>query len=185
MRIYTRAGDEGQTGLLYGGRVSKTDPKCEAYGTTDEAVSTMGLARALSQDARVKEILLETQRQLFTVGAELATDRENYHHLLTHGTIVSSDMVARLEQLIDELMDKVDMPAAFIVPGASPASSALDVARTILRTAERRIVGLHEQGQLLNPEIMRYVNRLSDLLFALARYEDRALPFELVTGEQQ
>ncbi len=185
MRIYTRAGDDGETGLLFGGRVSKTDPKCEAYGTTDQAVSTMGLARSLSRDARVKEILLEVQRQLFTVGAELATDPENYQQLQSHASTVSPDMVARLEQVIDELMDEVDMPSAFIVPGASPASSALDVARTVLRTAERRIVALHEQGLLLNPEIMRYMNRLSDLLFALARYEDRALPFELVTGEQQ
>ena len=182
MRIYTRKGDEGRTRLLFGGRVSKTDPRCEAYGATDQAVSAMGLARALSQDARVKEILLELGREMFTVGAELATDPDQYNHLTKNFAVVTADMVSRLETLIDELNDQIDLPSAFIIPGASAGSGALDLARGLLRTSERRVVALQEQGKLANPEVLRYLNRLGDLLFILARYEDRELPFEVLTG---
>lgn len=182
MRIYTKTGDKGETRLLFGGRVSKADPRCEAYGATDEAVSAMGLARALSQDARVKEILLEAQREMFTVGAELATAPDRYQHLQDNFAVITPEMTARLEVLIDELEAQIDLPNSFIVPGASAASGALDLARSLLRTGERRVVGLQEQGLLANPEVLRYLNRLSDLLFMLARYEDRELPYEVVTG---
>ena len=185
MPIYTRRGDSGETGLLLGGRVSKTDPRCEAYGATDEAVSAMGLARALSEDPRVKDVLLMVQREMFTVGAELATDREQYEQLEANFAVVTPEMTARLEALIDELNEQIDLPSNFIVPGASAASSALDMARSRLRAAERRVVFLHERGMLVNAEVLRYVNRLADLLFMLARYEDRALPFEIVTGKRQ
>lgn len=184
MRIYTKTGDTGETRLLFGGRVSKTDPRCEAYGATDQAVSAMGLARALSSDRRVKEILLQVQREMFTVGAELATDPGQYHNLQANFVVVTSEMVDRLETLIDELDSQIDLPSAFIVPGASAASSALDVARSLLRTGERRVVALQEQGLLANPEVLRYLNRLADLLFMLARYEDRGLPFEVLTGQR-
>ena len=183
MKIYTRRGDEGETGLLYGGRVSKTDPRCEAYGTTDEAVSALGLARALSQEPRVKEILLQVQRELFTVGAELATDAAEYDKLKKHFSVVTPDMVERLERFIDELDGQIQLPRAFIIPGASPASAALDVARTVLRRAERRAVALRDQGYLQNPHVLHYLNRAADLLFMLARYEDRRLPFEKLTGD--
>ncbi len=182
MRIYTRTGDEGETRLLFGTRVSKTDPRCEAYGMTDQAVSAMGLARALSRDQRVKDVLLQVQREMFIVGSELATDPSNYPRLREKYSVVTPEMVTRLEQTIDELDAQMDLPNAFIVPGASPASGALDLARSILRTAERRVVGLKEQGLLPNPEVLRYLNRLADLLFMLARFEDRDLPLELVTG---
>ena len=182
MQIYTRTGDDGTTGLLMGGRVSKSDPRCEAYGETDKAVSAMGLARALSADSRVKEMLLEVQREMFTVGAELATDPVNYHQLEANFQIVTDVMVTRLEGWIDDLKRDVELPPKFIIPGGSPASGAIDLARSILRTAERRIVSLNEQGSLKNPEVLRYVNRLSDLLFMLARYEDRELPADIVTG---
>ena len=185
MRIYTRTGDEGRTRLLFGGRVSKTDPRCEAYGATDQAVSAMGLARALSQDGRVKEILLELGREMFTVGAELATDPDQYKHLTDNFAVVTSDMVSRLETLIDELNDQIDLPSAFIIPGASAGSGALDLARGLLRTSERRVVALQEQGMLANLEVLRYLNRLGDLLFMLARYEDRELPFEVLTGARR
>ena len=185
MPIYTKTGDAGETRLLFGGRVSKTDPRCEAYGATDEAVSAMGLARALSHDARVKGILLQVEREMFTVNAELATDRDQYHHLEANFRLVTQDMATRLEGLIDELDAQIDLPNAFIIPGASAASGALDLARSLLRTGERRVVALNEQGLLVNPEVLRYLNRLSDLLFMLARYEDRELPFEVLTGETQ
>lgn len=182
MKVYTKRGDSGETGLLYGGRVSKADPRCEAYGSADSAVSAMGLARALCASPRVKEVLLDVQREMFTLGAELATDPAEYHNLEKHFSVVTAEMVARLESLIDEVDAQIDLPRAFIVPGGSPGSGALDLARSLLRTAERRIVSLDEDGKLKNPEVLRYVNRLSDLLFMLARLEDKDLPPELSTG---
>lgn len=184
VKIYTRQGDTGETGLLYGGRVSKADVRCEAYGTTDEANSALGLARALSQDAKVKEVLMQVQRELFTVGAELATDPAQYENLQRHFPVVTPAMVQRMERTIDELDAEVQLPRSFVIPGASAASAALDLARTILRRAERHAVALKEADLLVNPEVLRYLNRLSDLVFMLARYEDRALPKELLTLEQ-
>ncbi len=180
VKIYTQRGDKGETGLLYGGRVPKTDPRCEAYGTADEAISALGLARALSTSPRVKEIVEAVQRELFTVGAELATDPDKYATMKTHFDVITPAMVERLEHLIDQLEAEVQIPRAFIIPGGSPASSALDLARTILRRAERRVVALKEASLLVNDEVLRYVNRLADLLFMLARYEDRDLPQELL-----
>ena len=182
-RIYTKYGDSGQTGLLYGGRVSKNDPHTEAYGVCDEAVSAMGLARALSEDSRVKDILRELQEELFTVAAELATDPERYEMFRRHFKPVTPEMVTRLEELIDDLERGTDMPNVFILPGGSPTSAAIDLARTIIRTAERRVVALDEQDKLTNPEVLRYMNRLGDLLFVLARYQDRGLPMEKFTGQ--
>ncbi len=182
MRIYTRTGDDGTTKLLFGGRVSKADERCESYGEADFAVSAMGLARALSQDQRVREILLKTQREMFTVMSELATDKEQYDLFTSTFHAIKPENTAALERLIDELLAQVELPPKFIIPGASPASGAIDVARSALRSAERRIVALDEKGLVPNPEILRYVNRLSDLLFMLARYEDRALHQDIVTG---
>lgn len=183
-KIYTKYGDEGTTGLLYGGRVSKNDPHTEAYGITDEAVSTMGLARTMSDDPKVKYILRELQKELFTVAAELATEPERYDMFKRHFKPVSMEMVTKIEQLIDELEEGVEMPNVFILPGGSSASAAIDMARCIIRTAERRVVALHEQGKLTNPDILNYMNRLGDLLFVLARYQDRDLPLDRVTGER-
>lgn len=183
MKVYTKKGDTGETGLLFGGRVSKADARVETYGAIDSAVSAMGLARALCADPWVKDVLLRVQRKMFVVGAELATDPAQYHHLEKHFSAVTADMTTGLEAYIDEADSQMDMPRAFIVPGASAGSAALDVARTLARTAERRVVDLGRQGRLKNPEVLTYLNRLSDLLFMLARFEDRALPVELSTGE--
>jgi cob(I)alamin adenosyltransferase len=183
-RIYTRYGDTGETSLLYGGRVSKNNPHTEAYGITDEAVSAMGLARALSQDVRVKAVLTRLQRELVTVAAELATDPERYDTFNRHFKPVTPEMVTSLEALIDGLEEGVEMPKVFILPGGSPASAAIDMARAIIRTAERRCVGLQELGRLTNLDILRYLNRLGDLLFVLARYQDRDLPIEKATADQ-
>ena len=185
MRIYTKRGDTGETGLLYGGRVSKTDPRCEAYGTVDEAISGLGLARALAQDPRVRETIEQLQRELFTVGAELATDASEYSKLRQHFSVVTPEMTAGIEQVIDQLNGQMQLPRAFIIPGASAASGALDLARTILRRAERRTVALHEAKLLVNPEVLRYLNRASDLLFILARFEDRNLPLERLSGRDR
>ena len=156
-KIYTKRGDEGETGLLYGGRVSKTDMRCEAYGTVDEAVSALGLARALAQEERLKEIIMEVQRELFVVGGELATDPSEYARLVKHFSVVTPEMVDCLEGLIDELNGQMTLPNAFIIPGATPASGALDLARSILRRAERRVVVLKEHDLLHNPVVIQYV----------------------------
>jgi cob(I)alamin adenosyltransferase len=144
----------------------------------------MGLARALSKDARVKDILRELQRELFTVAAELATEPERYDLFKRHFKPVTPEMVTSMEETIDKLEESVEMPKVFILPGGSPASAAIDVARSMIRTAERRVVALKEQDKLTNLDILRYMNRLGDLLFVLARYEDRELPLERVTGER-
>jgi cob(I)alamin adenosyltransferase len=182
-KIYTRHGDEGETGLLYGGRVSKADSRCEAYGTVDEAVSALGLARSLVKSDKLKDIIKEVQRELFTLGAELATDPSEYSKLQKHFSVVTPEMTAHLEDLIDELNQEITLPRAFIIPGASTASGALDLGRSILRRAERRVVALKEQDLLGNPQVLKYINRLADLVFVMARYEDRDLPIETLTSE--
>ena len=172
MKIYTKKGDKGETSLLYGVRVAKSDLRCEAYGTIDEAVSALGLARSFCQP-EVKDVVFSLQQDLFVIGAELATPPERYPELAAKGKLVKPEMVQRLEDLIDDFEAKVDMPREFIIPGACVSSAALDVARTVLRRAERRTVALKEAGQLMNEEILKYLNRLSDLVFTLARYEEK------------
>ncbi len=181
--IYTRSGDSGETGLLFGGRISKADPRAEAYGSTDHAASAIGLARALSADERSKSILLDAQRDIFMISAELATDLSNRQLMLDTFRTVSNEQVERLESTIDALKAEVELPPKFIIPGASVASAAMDVARAQVREAERRVVTLKERGLLPNESVLMYLNRLSDMLFVLARYEDRYLPFDIITGQ--
>ncbi len=183
-RVYTKFGDKGETSLLYGGRVSKNNPHTEAYGITDEAVSAMGLARAMSSDERVKDLLRELQRELFTVAAELATDPDKYELFKQHFSPVTLEMVENLENAIDSLEQDMEMPKVFILPGGSPSSAAIDLARCVIRTAERRVVAMAELHLLTNDLIVSYLNRLGDLLFVVARYEDRGLPFEIATGQR-
>ena len=183
-RVYTKFGDKGETSLLYGGRVSKNSPHTEACGITDEAVSAMGLGRATTGDQKVKDILRDLQRELFMVAAELATDPDKYDLFKQHFTPVTPEMVENLETTIDALEEEFEMPTVFVLPGGSPASAAIDMARTIIRTAERRVVALEEAGKLTNELITAYLNRLGDLLFVLARYQDRELPIERATGAQ-
>ncbi|HXF71404.1 MAG TPA: cob(I)yrinic acid a,c-diamide adenosyltransferase [Actinomycetota bacterium] len=171
MRIYTRTGDDGTTGLLHGGRISKADLAADAYGTTDEAVAALGLARALAQDPGVREEVLALQRDLFVVGADLATNPGARGRLEPGVSLVTPQMVAALEARIDAIVALHPLPRAFVVPGANPASAALDLARAVVRRAERRAVELREAGREVNPEVVRYLNRLSDLLFVMARRE--------------
>ena len=161
-------GDDGTTGLLGGSRVAKDDPRVEAYGTVDEASSALGLARALSSHARVTSICEELQRGLYSVGAELGTNPDAAKAFFTTGP----SHVRRLDELIHELEQSVTMPEGFILPGATPASGALDLARAIVRRAERRCLSLERAGGLGNPDVRRWLNRLSLLLFVLARYEE-------------
>jgi cob(I)alamin adenosyltransferase len=170
-RIYTKTGDDGTTGLLYGGRISKADAAAEAYGTVDEAVAALGLARALCEEAELRDDLLGLQRDLFVVGADLATNPEQRGRLEPGVSLVTEEMVERLEERIDALVAEHPLPNAFVVPGANPASAALDVARSVVRRAERRIVELREAGSEVNDAALRYLNRLSDLLFVTARWK--------------
>lgn len=168
-RIYTKTGDDGTTGLLYGGRVSKADLVPEACGTLDEAVAVLGLARAHTSDPTFSDELLGLQRELFVVGADLATNPDGRARLEPGVSLVSPDMVARLELRIDQLVEDHPLPNAFIVPGANPVSAFLDLARSTIRRAERRVVELRESDAVVNDEAFRYLNRLSDALFVLAR----------------
>lgn len=170
-RIYTKTGDDGTTGLLYGGRISKADPAAETYGTVDETVADLGVARALTDNPVLQGILLEVQRGLFVAGADLATNPAQRRKLTPEVSLVTEGMVARLEALIDQTVEEHPLPEEFVVPGASPVSAALDVARTTCRRAERRAVELREAGREVNPQAAMYLNRLSDLLFVLARWQ--------------
>jgi cob(I)alamin adenosyltransferase len=179
MRIYTRKGDTGTTGLLFGGdRVSKADPRTDAYGTTDEAVSALGLARASigsatdRTESRLAQLVLRLQRELFVVGAELATHLDRRERLTDGVSRVTAGMVAALETEIDELETLVEQPKEFVIPGESMTGAALDLARTTVRRAERRCVALAADGGLPDSQVVPYLNRLADLLFVMARAAD-------------
>jgi cob(I)alamin adenosyltransferase len=161
-------GDDGTTGLLGGGRAAKDDPRIEAYGTVDEASSAIGLAKSLSTHADVRAICEELQRGLYALGAELATNPASKTSFAT----TTASGVERLEEVMAELEKSVAMPDGFILPGSTPASAAMDLARAVTRRAERRCLALEHQGGLSNPEVRRWLNRLSLLLFVLARYEE-------------
>jgi cob(I)alamin adenosyltransferase len=172
MRIYTRKGDDGTTGLLFGGRVPKDDVRTEVYGTLDEAVSALGLARAAGLVERVETVVVRLQREMFLVGAQLATAEENQSKLQEGVSRVSPEMTSRAEEDIDALVGEHPLPEEFVLPGETPGSAGLDMGRSVIRRAERQAVAMHRAGFLPDPEILRYLNRVSDLLFALARYEE-------------
>ncbi len=172
MKIYTRKGDDGTTSLWYGGRVDKDDARTEAYGSLDEATSALGLARALADDPRLAADLLHLQRDLFVAGAELATAPEARGRLEGGVSRLEADMVSWLEQAIDHYMGQVDLPPKFVIPGGTQLSAQLDVARAVLRRAERRIVALDRAQDLGDSVVLEFVNRTSDLLFAMARFAD-------------
>lgn len=170
MRIYTRAGDDGSTGLFLGGRVSKGDGLVDAYGDIDEAVAVLGVARAACTDARLAEILFARQRDLFVVAADLATNPAHRDRAKPGISMVTEEMVASLETLIDVLVHERPLRPVFIVPGANPASAAIDHARTVLRRAERHVVRAQHEGHEVAELVLRYLNRVSDLAFVLARH---------------
>ena len=181
VKIYTRKGDDGSTSLWYGGRVPKDDLHTEAYGTLDETTSVLGLARAKCADQRLAADILRLQNELFVAGAELATGPEARERLESGVSRLEDDMVAWLEERIDAYMAEVELPPKFVIPGGTELSAQLDIARTVLRRAERRIVALERAGVLKGSAALRYVNRASDLLFAMARFADVPDP-ELFEG---
>jgi len=168
MKIYTKTGDKGDTGLFGGGRVAKNHPRVEAYGDVDELNASIGLARSIEMMPRIDEVLVPIQRDLFAIGALLATpDREKMRQHLEKAR-VDEARIEQLEQAIDDGDRELEPLRSFIIPGGTPKAAALHVARTVCRRAERRVVQLQEHTEL--PQlVVVYLNRLSDLLFTLAR----------------
>jgi cob(I)alamin adenosyltransferase len=165
--VFSKKGDEGETSLLMGTRVSKASLRPEAYGTLDEASSAMGMAKAMTQNSSIKDMLGVVQEDLLVLGAELACEGESSAKYR-----LESPRTSRLEQWIQELQQEVPLPRQFIFPGTNTVSAAVDLSRTIIRRAERRCVALRESGDIDNPEIHAYLNRLGDFLFTLARYAE-------------
>jgi cob(I)alamin adenosyltransferase len=184
VKIYTRKGDDGTTGLWYGGRVPKHAGRPEAYGSVDEAASALGLARAAAEaGGELHADILRVQNELFVAGAELATAPEAAGRLEGGVSKVTPEMVERLESDIDRYMERVDLPPKFVIPGGTELSARLDVARTAVRRAERRVTALMDAGDLADEIVVIYLNRLSDALFAMARFADEAEP-ELFEGRR-
>ncbi|MDE3065732.1 MAG: cob(I)yrinic acid a,c-diamide adenosyltransferase [Acidobacteriota bacterium] len=169
MRIYTRGGDDGTTGLYFGGRVAKSADPIVVNGAVDEAQAALGWARSLTEaNGRLNELLISLERDLWVLMSEVATLPANRHKLVAGETRVTEAMVARLEHEIDALSGETEMPREFVVPGESPVSAALDVARTVIRRAERAAVSYPLEGSL----VVAYLNRLSDLAWTMARYAE-------------
>jgi len=170
LKIYTKTGDGGETGLFGGGRTPKDSPRVAAYGDVDELNAVLGLAPALAPEELADALLQTIQRDLFTIGAELATpDPDKVHKALSRsGAAIGDSNIAALEEAIDTHESRLEPLKNFILPGGTPKAAALHLGRTVCRRAERAVVALarHEQ---ISPAILRYLNRLSDLLFVLAR----------------
>jgi cob(I)alamin adenosyltransferase len=183
VKIYTRKGDDGTTGLWYGGRVPKSDGRPEAYGAVDEAASALGMARAACGvgDEELYADILRMQNELFVAGAELATAPEAVERLEAGVSKVTPEMIEQLEAGIDRYMERVELPPKFVIPGGTELSARLDVARTLVRRAERRVVGLKRAGELPDDTVLTYLNRASDAVYAMARYADEPDP-ELFEG---
>ena len=170
MKIYTRKGDDGTTGLLYGGRVRKDSPTIEANGAVDEAQAAMGVARAEAETGgELDQLLTRLERELYVLMAEVATAPANRAKLEPGRSLVTGDMVAALEGDIDRLTARFEMPTEFVVPGQSRAAAALDVSRTVVRRAERLCLALPPADASL---VVPYLNRLSDLLWTMARWQE-------------
>jgi cob(I)alamin adenosyltransferase len=182
VKIYTRKGDDGTTGLWYGGRAEKSSGRPEAYGSVDEAASALGLCRAAAEPgSEVYDDILRVQTELFVAGAELATAPEAAERLEPGVSKVTPEMVERLEADIDRYMERVELPPKFVIPGGTELSARLDLARGALRRAERRVSALKHEGELADDTVLTYLNRASDALYAMARFADEPDP-ELFEG---
>ena len=177
MKIYTRKGDDGTTGLLFGGRVAKDSPAIAVNGAVDEAQAALGLARAFAapglsaSDGELDELLVRLERELYVLMAEVATAPSNRSKLEAGRTLVTAEMVSDLETDIDRLTGRFTMPTEFVVPGGTRTAAALDLARTVVRRAERLALGL---GLSADSQIGPYLNRLSDLVWTMARWQEGA-----------
>lgn len=164
---FSKKGDQGSTSLLSGKRVSKASLRPEAYGTLDEASSALGLAKVFSKNHMVQNMIQGVQEDLLVLGAQLSADADCESG---HKYEIDTGSTERLETWIRQLQEEVPLPRKFILPGENPVSASLDLARTIIRRAERRTMALKEAGELDSPEAQAYLNRLADFLFTLARY---------------
>lgn len=173
MSIATKTGDDGTTALMYGRRVSKNDPRVEAYGTVDELNAAIGVARAACKDKWTAKQLLEIQKELVILMGELAVAVEDRNRYRKQGfKFVSARMVERLGRLVTEIEAQHPKFDGWATPGATPTAAALDMARTICRRAERRVAALGEERRKLNPVVIKFLNRLADLLWLMARREE-------------
>ena len=173
MSIVTKGGDAGATSLMYGRRVSKCHPRVEAYGCVDELNAALGLARATASQTFIRDSLEPIQKDLVQLMGELATAPEDLARFGKDGhRIVTPELTARLDKLVAEIEAQKISFSGWATPGANPVAAALDLARTVCRRAERRVCGIQEAGDLANPEIIVYLNRLSDLLWLLARWAE-------------
>jgi len=167
--VTTRTGDDGYTGLLGKARVPKWHARPETFGTLDEATSALGLARALTTHDEIRALVLSIQRQLYVLMAELATPPEEYERA---GFRITADDVATLEKQAEALKARVEIGREFVIPGETAGAAALDLARTIVRRGERLAARLFHDGEIGNPEVLRYLNRLSDVLFIAGRLDE-------------
>lgn len=167
---FSKKGDRGETSLLGGQRVPKYDPRPDTYGTLDEAASVLGVARAATKNQRIKDIIFGVQKDLLTLGAVLSAMPEDLVKLQIG--ITEAD-VLRIERLIDDLQQNVKLKNEFIYPGETIVSAQIDVGRTVIRRAERKAAKLKADGLLDNEYVHQYLNRLADMLFTLARYEEQ------------
>jgi len=172
MKVYTRTGDDGSTGLYFGGRTRKDGSGPAAYGEVDEAVSALGVARAECSPGELHDLLVRLQRELFVVGAELATAPKNRAKLTDGVSRVTLAMVTALEQVIDDVSARFEPPREFVVPGEDRRSAALDLARAVVRRAERAAVAATHDGWLDDSFVVMYLNRLADLVYTLARWQE-------------
>lgn len=165
---FSKKGDQGETSLLTGGRVSKASLRPETFGTIDEANSALGIAKAFTKNKKIREMIENVQEDLKTLGAELASEgrSKKVYYIDSNRTLV-------LERWIEELQKEVFLPRHFIQPGANAVSAIIDLSRTIIRRAERRAVAMKEEGLLDHSEASTYLNRLADFLFSLARYSEK------------
>jgi cob(I)alamin adenosyltransferase len=172
-KVYTRTGDDGSTALLYGGRVTKHSSGPAAYGAVDEAVSALGVARAEAEPGgELDDLLIRLERELFVVGAELATQPSNRPKLEPGVSLVTEGMVSALEPIIDHVTARFEPPTEFVLPGENRIAAALDVARTVVRRAEREAVAAAADHWLDGSHVVPYLNRLADLVYTLARWQE-------------
>lgn len=185
-KIYTKKGDDGTTSLWYGGRVPKSYPRPAAYGSIDEAVSALGVCRSLCapEQDELAEDILSLQNDLFIAGAELATSPEAADRLEDGVSRITDEMADSLDAEIDRYLEDVELAPQFTIPGGTHLSAQLDVARAAVRRAERHVVTLKEAGGAPSEALLRFLNRASDLVFAMARATDEDEP-ELFAGRRK
>tara|TARA_B100000927_G_C16393323_1_gene440252 strand:+ start:369 stop:920 length:552 start_codon:yes stop_codon:yes gene_type:complete len=177
-KIYTKNGDEGETNLFLGGKLSKNNIRVEAFGTVDELVSSLGFAKTLSEKEDVIDFLEMLQHSLFKIGAELSSDSNKTDKIIN---VITEKDVKEIESIIDSITEKIDLGNEFIMPGTSSSSAAIDISRTVARRLERIVVSINS-NEKINKNILIFLNRISDLLFVIGRYEDEGKNIKKIRG---